>query len=69
MKTKYENYVTYRTDALYVENEIELSWPIGSGTIYHEMREDNYVTDRVSFVHVETELLGTIWPCVIYDEN
>ena len=32
-------------------------------------REDNYVTDRVSFVHVETELLGTIWPCVIYDEN
>ena len=70
-KTRYENYVTYRIDALYVKNETELSWPIRSGMVYHETREDNYVTDCVSLVHIkiETELLGPIWPCAIYDEN
>ena len=34
-------------------------------------KEDNYVTNHVSLVHIETEteLLGPIWSCAIYDEN
>ena len=33
MKIREDNYVTNRTNAIYVENEIELSWPIKSGLV------------------------------------
>ena len=36
MKTRYDNYVTYRTDVVYVENETELSWSIKPSTVCHE---------------------------------
>lgn len=36
MKTKQGNDVTHRTCTVWAENEIQLSWPIGSGAIYYE---------------------------------
>lgn len=36
MKIKQDNEMTDRIDATYVKNEIELSWPIGSGVVYDE---------------------------------
>ena len=36
MKTKQDNDVTHRTYIVWAENEIQLSWPIGSGAIYYE---------------------------------
>ena len=36
MKTRQDNYVTDRKDAVYAKNEIELLWLIESGTIYDE---------------------------------
>ena len=36
MKTRYDNYVTYCIDALYVKNETELLWSIRSSMVYHE---------------------------------
>lgn len=38
MKTKQDNNVTDQTGALYVENDIELSWPIGPGAVYDEFQ-------------------------------
>lgn len=34
MKTRHDNDVTHHTSAIYVENDTELSWPIGSVTDY-----------------------------------
>ena len=34
MKTRQDNDVTDHTGAIYVENNIELSWPIESGVVY-----------------------------------
>ena len=35
-KTKEDNNMTNCIDPLYTKNEIELSWPIRYGTIYHK---------------------------------
>lgn len=36
MKTRHDNNVTDRNGIVYAENDIELSWPIGSGADYDE---------------------------------
>ena len=36
MKTRLDNYVIDCTDAIYVKNETELSWPIRPSLVYDE---------------------------------
>lgn len=36
MKTRYDKDMTDCTNAFYIENNIEMLWPIGPGTIYDE---------------------------------
>ena len=35
-KTKHDKYVTNRIGVIYVEIEIEMSWPIVHDVVYHE---------------------------------
>ena len=54
VKTRQDNNVTHSISLVYIENNIELSRPIGSGEIYDETRQHNDVIDL---------------PCVVYTEN
>lgn len=58
MKIKQDNYMTDCTDAVYVENDIELLWSIRLGIVCDETKEDNDVTVITSAVYAEhdTEL-------------
>lgn len=35
-KIRLDNYMTDHIDMVYIENETELSWPMGLGTVYDE---------------------------------
>ena len=36
MKTRHDNDVIDRIGIVYIENDTELSWPIGQGVVYDE---------------------------------
>ena len=58
----YENQIGQWCDQSYryglIENEIELSWPIRTGVICDETRQDNDVTDRTGafYANIKTKL-------------
>lgn len=56
---------------VYIENNIELSWPIGLCVDYDENHINNYVFDCTDAVYAEnkTELSWLIGLSVFYDEN
>lgn len=70
-KTKQDNNMINRISVVYVENNIELSWPIGLGADYDENHINNYVFNCIDVVYTEnkTELSWLIGLSVFYDEN
>ena len=70
-KTRQYNNVINRISVVYVENNIELSWPIGLGTNYDENYINNYVFDCTYAVYAKnkTDLSWLIGLSVFYDEN
>lgn len=63
--------MTDRTGTVYVENEIELSWPIGSGVVYDEKQQENNVIDHNGEVYTKNdiEVSWSIWSSVDCDKN
>ena len=64
--------MTNRLDAVHVENEIELPWPIESSPIYDknmigQCRDRSYRSGLCP--KIETELLRPIWLGAICDDN
>lgn len=55
MKTRYYNYVTYRTDVVYIKNKTEL--PDRSDQVQSVMktRQDNHMTNHTDVVYAENE--------------
>lgn len=71
MKTNQDNKVVDNISAIYTENETKLPWLIGSSMIYDENQIKQH-RDRLYsllYVKIETELLGSIQPGVVCDEN
>ena len=70
MKTKQDNDVTDCTNAIYVENEIELWWSIRSSMICEKNLIEQWCDQSYRvYAETETELLGPIRPDVVCDEN
>lgn len=59
------------TNAVYVENDTELSLLIGPSVICDENQTGNDVIDYIGVVYTETEteMLGPIRPSDVCDEN
>ena len=55
--------MTNRISVLYIENEIELSWPIEPGVVY-DKNEIGQWHDRIGMIYIEndTRLSTPIWP-------
>ena len=54
--------MTDHTKVVYIESEIEMSWPIAPSTIYDD-------SIGVVYVEIETKLLGPILLVAVCDEN
>ena len=71
MKTKQDNNVTNRIDAVYAQNETQLLYLIILGAVCDENETGQRRDQSIGLVHVETEaeLLGVIRLTTICDEN
>ena len=71
MKTKKNNDVINRIGAFYVKNDIELLWPIGSGTTYDKNQTGQRCdrSYRCGLCFHDTELSWPIESGVIIDNN
>ena len=63
--------MTERTVVIYIENNIKLSWLIGSGAIYDKNQIGNRMPDYTNAIYVknDSELLWMIGSSTDYDEN
>ena len=71
MKTKQYNDVIEQTNVVDAENNIKLSWSIGSGFVCDDNQTGQWCDQSISLVYVKTEieLLAPIWSTVLYHEN
>lgn len=71
MKTRYNNYMTDYTNAVYAKNKTKLPWPIRLGPIYDEngIRQRRDRLYRSGLCQIEIELLRPIWLGVVYSKN
>ena len=63
--------MTHHVGVLYIENDTELSWLIGSGVDCDETKLNNYVIDLTDVVYkkIEIELSSLIELGMVYDKN
>ena len=61
-KTRQDNDMPDCIGTIYAKNEIELSWPIGSGTICDQSKIGQWCDQSIGSIYVKTEtkLLGPI---------
>ena len=59
------------TNAVYAENENSTSMTNRIGYVVMKTGKDNNMTEHIglAYTKTKTELLGIIWPGVVYDEN
>lgn len=55
MKIRQNNYVSNCIDAIYTENETEMSWSIGPSLVCDKIKQDNDMTDCTGVVHIKNE--------------
>ena len=70
-KTRQDNDMIDSIGAIYVENEIELSWLIRPGIVYEVTKQNNDVTKHTCVIYAENdiELLWSIGLGFVCDEN
>lgn len=61
----------YHRGVIYAKNDTELSWPVGSGANFDEIKQDNDVTYHIGLVYTrtKTKCLGLIWSGVVCEKN
>ena len=63
--------MTDHIDTIYIKNDTELSWPIGSSVVcgenQTEQRQDQFV--GLVYAEIKIEQSAPIWPTILYDEN
>ena len=70
-RTKHNNVMKYRADAIYIEKKTKFPCQIGSGVVCDDNKIGEWHDQSTSLVYAETEieLLGPIWSSMLCDKN